>query len=193
MSFAALLSIVQILNAKSVNHEQKMYLLELHRPVLLSPKLTPYFISEKNLRIFYNNTSEYLDKIGEEFCCLSPVMLTFVDLKNKKLFLFAFYAKALSGKCEKLPLSEDNDDEIELYENPIFLSFHGSLLVLVVIMLTIFASIFFVYKKKSKKRVLKLRSETCYALSKLGTLSSSKDLTKVKNQSGRMEHISEEP
>ena len=48
-------------------------------------------------------------------------------------------------------------------------------------------------KKKSKKRVLKLRSETCSALNKLEYVSLKKDLTKTKETFDKLEPVVEEP
>ena len=56
----------------------------------------------------------------------------------------------------------------------------------------IFAAIIFFVKKKSKKSVLKLRSETCSAIDKLGYVSFDNELTKTKKQSKEEENMSEE-
>ena len=119
------------------------------------------------------------------------MMMTFVDFKNLKVFLFAFYTKAIKGQCDKEILQEDYPlEEEELYEDPVFLSFHVSQLLIVIIIFIIFASMIFFVKKKSKKHVLKLRSETCSALDKLGSVSFDKELTKTMKQSKEMENMS---
>ena len=108
-----------------------------------------------------------------------------------KPFLFAFYDKASKGECKLNFSQKDTPDEEELYEDPVFLSFHVSQLLFVIILLTIFAAVIILMKKKSKKNVIKLRSETCSALIKLGSVK--KKLTKTKESHRNMEIVSEEP
>ena len=169
-----------------------MSILERHQSALLNPSLTPFFTSSKKLKVFHDNTSEYLNQIRKELCQSIPIMLTFVDFKNLKLFLFAFYTKATKGQCDPEIPQKNYPFEEELYEDPVFLSFHGSQLLIVIIIFIIFATIVFFAKKKSKKHVLKLRSETCSALNKLGSVSLDKELTKTTKQSKKMQTVFEE-
>ena len=82
LNFANLLSIVQILNAKSVNNEQKMSILEGHQSAFYNPILTPFFSSAKKQKVFLEDTSENLSQIGAELCQSTPIIMTFVDIKN---------------------------------------------------------------------------------------------------------------
>ena len=169
-----------------------MSILERHQSALYDPSLTPFFTSEKKQKVFLEDTSEYLSQISADLCQSIPIMMTFVDFTKLKLFLFAFYTKAFEGQCDQEFLQEDYHlEEEELYEDPVFLSFHFSQLLIVIVIFTFFAAIIFFAKRKSKKRVLKLRSETCSALNKLGSVSFDKELTKTK-QSKKVETISEE-
>ena len=100
---------------------------------------------------FLEDTIEYLSLISAELCQLTPIMMTFVDLKSLKVFLFAFYTKAIKGQCDQEFLQEDYPlEEEELYEDPVFLSFHLSQLLIVIIIFIIFAAIIFFAKKQSK-------------------------------------------
>ena len=85
--------------------------------------------------------------------------------------MFAFYSKASKGNCNSQFSQTDTSGQEELYEDPVFMSFHRSKLLLVIIILTIFGAMIIIVKRKSKKRVLKLRSETCSALKKLEKVS----------------------
>ena len=131
-----------------------MSILEQHQSALYNPRLTPFFTSAKKQKHFFEENSEYLSQISAKLCQSTPTMVTFFDFKNLKVFLFAFYTKAKKGQCEKEIMKEDYPlEEEELYEDPVFLSFHGSQLLIVIIIFIIFAAIIFFVKKKSKKRV----------------------------------------
>ena len=101
--------------------------------------------------------------------------------------LFAFYNKASKGECNLNISQKDTPGEEELYEDPVSLSFHASQLLFVIIILTIFAVVIIAVKKKSKINMIKLRSETCSALIKLGSVK--KKLTKTKESHCGMETI----
>ena len=101
---------------------------------------------------FLEDTIEYLSLISAELCQLTPIMMTFVDLKSLKVFLFAFYTKAIKGQCDKEILQEDYPlEEEELYEDPVFLSFHVSQLLIVIIFFLFLQQLSFLLKRKVKR------------------------------------------
>ena len=168
-----------------------MTVLEVHQSVLTDPKVATFVISKLKNKTFYDETSQYLDQNDEELCHITLSILTFLDKTNSKPFLFAFYNKASKGECNLNISQKDTPGEEELYEDPVSLSFHASQLLFVIIILTIFAVVIIAVKKKSKINMIKLRSETCSALIKLGSVK--KELTKAKESHRNKETVSEEP
>ena len=74
-----------------------------------------------------------------------------------KPFLFAFYDKASKGECKLNISQKDKPDEEELYEDPVFLSFHVSQFLFVIIILTNYAAVIILIKKEKQEKCDKIK------------------------------------
>ena len=96
------------------------------------------------------------------------------------------YKKSTIGDCDlnsdtknttaqEQPLTEEENEDI--YEDPVFWSLHGSQILLVLLSTIIFIVLIVYIKRKGRQHVKNLRSDTCVAINKLAARALPDDMT----------------